>query len=189
MRIAIVADRIGPRPVGSRDAYPADPTLRILSLAAALARLGPEVTVFTGQDAAGPGPEADRRSQPDRSPTPDRSRTPGRSAKRSGVTTERLAAGPDFPDGLAARWRRAAPDVIHACSPASALAALPAARELGIPVVLSTGLVPPGPLPRHLRPTPLRPTPLRPTPFRQARRRSRRSAPRSTHCWSAPLPS
>jgi D-inositol-3-phosphate glycosyltransferase len=147
VRIAIVADRIGPRPVGSRDAYPADPTLRILSLAAALARLGPEVTVFTGQDAAEPGPEADRRSRPGRGPAPDRGRTPGQTAKRSGVTTERLAAGPDFTDGLAARWRRAAPDVIHACSPAGALAALPAARELGIPVVLSTGLVPPGPLP------------------------------------------
>ena len=48
---------------------------------------------------------------------------------------ELLARVPAFSDPLRARWRRERPDVVHAVSWTSGLAALMATRDLGIPVV------------------------------------------------------
>jgi glycosyltransferase involved in cell wall biosynthesis len=49
------------------------------------------------------------------------------------------AAVPGFAASLRAQWHRARPDVVHATGWAAGLAALAAARELGIPVVESFG--------------------------------------------------
>jgi hypothetical protein len=49
--------------------------------------------------------------------------------------TEPLARVPAFSDPLRARWRRERPDVVHAVSWTSGLAALMATRDPGIPVV------------------------------------------------------
>lgn len=48
---------------------------------------------------------------------------------------ELLARVPAFNDPVRARWRRERPDVVHAVSWTSGLAALMAIRDLGIPVV------------------------------------------------------
>jgi glycosyltransferase involved in cell wall biosynthesis len=55
-----------------------------------------------------------------------------------GAADER-AAVPRIAASLRARWNRARPDVVHATGWAAGLAALAAARELGIPVVESFG--------------------------------------------------
>jgi glycosyltransferase involved in cell wall biosynthesis len=55
-----------------------------------------------------------------------------------GATDER-AAVPRIAASLRARWNRSRPDVVHATGWAAGLAALAAARELGIPVVESFG--------------------------------------------------
>jgi len=59
---------------------------------------------------------------------------PGRRGRQAG-DTELLARVPAFSDPLRARWRRERPDVVHAVSWTSGLAALMATRDLGIPVV------------------------------------------------------
>ena len=55
-----------------------------------------------------------------------------------GAADERVAV-PRIAASLRARWNRARPDVVHATGWAAGLAALAAARELGIPVVESFG--------------------------------------------------
>ncbi len=141
MEIALIADHIGqpPRPAkaGRRrkpgpltDTYPHDEDAGVFSLAKALAGLQHLVTIYARNDAAG---------------------LPGSSAVYPGVTVEYLTAGPQqplagdqlvphvaaFADQLARRWRRGAPAVAHAHSWTSGMAALAAARDVGIPVVQS----------------------------------------------------
>ena len=141
MKIALVTGHLGGMSAAEADTYPvgpadpAGPALHVLPLARALAGLGQQVTVYSrrdpaeGADAPAPGP---------------------------GVAIELLPAGPagprerippDMPLGhiaalagqLADRWRREAPDVIHAHFWTSGLAALAAVRDLDIPVVQTFG--------------------------------------------------
>jgi D-inositol-3-phosphate glycosyltransferase len=75
---------------------------------------------------------------------------------------ELLARVPAFSDQLRARWRRERPDVVHAVSWTSGLAALMATRDLGIPVVQAFSS--PGVAERrdHASADPARPPPARP---------------------------
>jgi glycosyltransferase involved in cell wall biosynthesis len=127
MKIALVADHLGER---QADAYPGDPALRVLALTRALAGRGHAVTVYSRQVPGG---------------------VAGLAKAAPGVTVERLPAGPRqrltgddllphiaaFADGLAERWRHATPDVAHAQSWTSALAALAGARGLDVPVAVT----------------------------------------------------
>jgi D-inositol-3-phosphate glycosyltransferase len=132
MKIALIADRLCfPSPT---DAYPGAPERRVSSLASALAGRDHDVTVYSRRQSA------------------PRGRTPG----RPGVSIELVDAGPKrplpgdlllpyiavFADQLADRWRRGAPDVVHAQSWTSGVAAVAGARGLGIPMVVT--LLPPG---------------------------------------------
>ncbi len=134
MKIALIAERPGSssRP---RGAYPGDPAADVLSLGRALAARGQQVTVYSRTGSAA---------------------LPRRATLGRGLTVEYVAAGPRagfpddparrpddvvpphlpaFADQLAARWRGSAPDLVHAHFWTSGLAALAAARDLGIPVV------------------------------------------------------
>jgi glycosyltransferase involved in cell wall biosynthesis len=132
MKIALIAEHAGPpaRTGASAcpgDPYPGDPAAGVLSLARALAARQHQVSVYARQDGAA---------------------RPGRAALGRGVTVEYLPAGPParlpadlllphvpaFCRQLAERWRRSAPDVVHACDWTSGLAALGGVRDLGIPV-------------------------------------------------------
>jgi glycosyltransferase involved in cell wall biosynthesis len=135
MKIALIAGHLGSPSRPARDAYPGDPAADVLSLARALAAQGQQVTVYAPRDSAAP---------------------PRRGTLGRGVTVKYVAASPQarlpddaarlgddevppylpaFADQLAARWRRSAPDLVHAHSWTSGLAALAGARDLGIPVV------------------------------------------------------
>jgi glycosyltransferase involved in cell wall biosynthesis len=128
MKIALIADDLGERQAA--DVYPADPARRVLALARALAGRGHAVTVYSRQV---PGGGA------------------GLTAAAPSVAIERLPAGPRqrltgdevlphiaaFAGQLADRWRPGAPDVAHAHSWTSGLAALAGARGLGVPVAVS----------------------------------------------------
>jgi glycosyltransferase involved in cell wall biosynthesis len=128
MRIALVTGHVTPD-AGQQD-HAADPrgqALRVASLAATLAGLGHQVTVYARKD----------------SPARPRSESAG------GVRFEYLTAGPaapltqeqllpqlgKFSDELAKRWRDSPPDVVHAHYWTSGLAALAATRGTRIPVV------------------------------------------------------
>src|SRR5260370_1422739 len=138
MKIALVTDHVGPLSAADADAYPADPAVRVLPLAKALAGQGPQVTVYARQDSSARADTA--------APWID---APWLDTLCPGVTVSRVPAGPQerFPaemllphtaalaGQLADRWRREAPDVIHAQSWTSGLAALAGARGLDIPVV------------------------------------------------------
>lgn len=134
MRIALVADDRSPL---TQHCQHDDPgcgaqTARVGSLARALARLGHRVTIYARSDSRG---------------------LPGSAILAPGVTVEHLAAGPPTPlaDGklaahlaefsghLAQRWRRNRPDIAHAHSWTSGLAALAAARGIGVPVAQTFG--------------------------------------------------
>jgi glycosyltransferase involved in cell wall biosynthesis len=132
IKIALIADRLC---VSSpTDVYPGAPDRRVLSLASALAGRDPEVTVYSRRQSAAHGHPADL----------------------PGVSFELVDAGPRrpltadlllphiavFADQLAERWRRGAPDVVHAQSWTSGVAAAAGARGLGIPLVVT--LHPPG---------------------------------------------
>jgi glycosyltransferase involved in cell wall biosynthesis len=132
MRIALVAQDGSPLTPAHKDPYGAARTTAVTSLAHALARAGHRVTVYA---------RADSRD------------LPGSVILAKGVTVEHLTAGPatglsgaeaashlkDFAAKLAKRWQRSKPDIAHACSWSSGLAALSAARGLDIPVVQSFG--------------------------------------------------
>lgn len=127
MKIAMVAQHatllsrngVGPRPEDTG----------VHELSRVLARQGHRVTVYT------------QKHQPEE---PDR-------AEIDGVRIEQIPAGPvgkpgeadllahipAFSEPLRARWLRSRPDVVHAVNWTSGLAALAAARGLGIPVVQS----------------------------------------------------
>jgi glycosyltransferase involved in cell wall biosynthesis len=127
MKIAMITDR--PCVPAQDDAYPGDPACRVFSLADALAGRDHEVAVYSRRESA----------------------TRGRAAGGSGVTVELIQAGPSralsgekllphlalFADQLAERWRRAAPDVVHAQSWTSGVAAVAGTRGLGIPLVVT----------------------------------------------------
>lgn len=130
MRIAMVSEHASPlaasRGLGGVDAGGQNVAVRALALA--LAGRGHEVIVHT------------RRTDP---------ATPREVAMAPGVTVDHVDAGPArelpkddlvdhmdaFSAELAARWRADVPDVVHAHFWMSGLAALPAARALGVPVV------------------------------------------------------
>ena len=129
MKIALIAEHLGPVSRPGTDAYPGGQTAAgLLSLAKALAARDHQVTVYCRQDSAA---------------------LPGRVAVGHGVTVEYIPAGPQatlpadmllphipaFARHLAERWRRSAPDVAHAHCWTSGMAALGGARDLDIPVV------------------------------------------------------
>jgi glycosyltransferase involved in cell wall biosynthesis len=139
MKIALVADHLC---VPSRaDAYPGDPARRFLPLAKALAVRDHAVTIYSSQESADPADDEEARST-------GRGGGWGTGRSWAGVAIEHLQAGPQqrlagedllphiaaFADRLADRWRHSVPDVIHAHFWTSGLAALAAARGLGIPV-------------------------------------------------------
>lgn len=129
MRIALVAPGgIRPQQAPETDADPSDATTdRITSLARALAGLGHRVTIYARRDTRG---------------------LPTSSILCPGASVEYVTAGPpepldesdlnahlpDFAEYLTRRWRRNRPDVADAHFWTSGLAALAAARGLGIPV-------------------------------------------------------
>ncbi|GGL51065.1 glycosyltransferase [Planomonospora parontospora] len=127
MRIALVSEHANPlAAIGGVDA--GGQNVHVAALAAALAERGHEVVVHT------------RRDDPD---------APDTVALCPGVTVEHVPAGPAAPvpkdllppympafaAHLRRRWRRSRPDVVHAHFWMSGLAALEAARPLGVPVV------------------------------------------------------
>ena len=127
MRIAMVSEHASPLAVlGGVDA--GGQNVHVAALATALARRGDEVVVHT------------RRDDPD---------LPRRVALGPGVWVDHVDAGPacelpkdqllpymgDFGDRLREQWAADPPDIVHAHFWMSAIAALRAARELGIPVV------------------------------------------------------
>ncbi|MDP9861513.1 MULTISPECIES: glycosyltransferase [Streptosporangium] len=127
MRIALISEHASPlAAVGGVDA--GGQNVHVAALAAALAERGHEVTVHTRRTDAG---------QPDRVPA------------GPGLTVEHVPAGPPtalpkdellpymtaFGAHLARQWAGRPPDVVHAHFWMSGLAALTAARGLGVPVV------------------------------------------------------
>jgi D-inositol-3-phosphate glycosyltransferase len=126
MRIAMVSEHASPLAVlGGVDA--GGQNVHVAALAAALARDGDTVVVHTRRDHAG---------------------LPRRVRQARGVTVDHVAAGPPvalpkdellphmeaFAADLHAQWTRDRPDVVHSHFWMSGLAALWAARDLGIPV-------------------------------------------------------
>jgi D-inositol-3-phosphate glycosyltransferase len=130
MRIAMVSEHASPLAaaagLGGADAGGQNVAVRALALS--LAEAGHEIVVHT------------RRTDP---------RTPRRVVMAPGVTVDHVDAGParelpkdalvdlmdEFSAELAACWRAERPDVVHAHFWMSGMAALPAARALGVPVV------------------------------------------------------
>ena len=127
MRIDLVSEHASPlAAVGGVDA--GGQNIHVAALATELARRGADVVVHTRRDDPGLAP---------------------RVHLASGAAVHHVAAGPPrpipkdsllaymprFADELAAHWRRRRPDVVHAHFWMSGLAALRAARPLGIPVV------------------------------------------------------
>jgi glycosyltransferase involved in cell wall biosynthesis len=131
MRIALVAQHGSPlTPATSQDSLPL--AEGIPAHAQALAALGHRVTVYARRDSRG---------------------LPGSAILAPRVTVEHVPAGPPVPlageelaaqvagfgDHLAQRWRRNQPEVAHAYTWTSGLAALAATRGLDIPVVQTFG--------------------------------------------------
>src|SRR5437762_3082841 len=123
MRIALVASQ------SSSPGSGAGPSgQRVTPLAEALAQLGHQVTLYAPKDSP---------------------KLPRKASLASGVTVEHLPAGardrpsgdgaamdiPAFSDHLARRWRQDLPDIAHAHSWTTGLAALAGARGLNLPVV------------------------------------------------------
>jgi D-inositol-3-phosphate glycosyltransferase len=131
MRIVLITDKACP-PAFSPYSDLDEQAVSASALAAVLASLGNRVTLFTRNDSA-----AHR----------------GSAILAPGVKVEYLEAGPpeplseqetvqhlrEFGDQLTRRCGRASPDVVHATSWTSGLAALSAARDLGMPVVQAFG--------------------------------------------------
>src|SRR5215472_10147940 len=134
MRIALVADDCSSL---TQLCQHDDPRLgaqaaRVSSLAGELARLGHRITIYARRDSKG---------------------LPGSAILAPGITVEHVTAGPpapvpsdkpaahvaEFSRCLAERWRRNRPDIAHAHSWTSGLAALAGARDLGLPVAQTFG--------------------------------------------------
>ena len=127
MRIAMVSEHASPLAVlGGVDA--GGQNVHVAALATALARRGHEVVVHTRRDDIG---------------------TPRRVRLADGVLVDHVSAGPphplakddmlphmdDFAADLTRQWRRHPPDLVHGHFWMSGLAALTAARPLGLPIV------------------------------------------------------
>lgn len=131
MRIAIVAQQGSPL-TATADPHADARASAVTSLARALAQQGHRITVYARRDAHD---------------------LPDSAILARGVTVEHLDAGPqaqltgeqlvahvrEFSDLLAKRWAQKRPDIAHAHSWTSGLAALAAARETGVRVVQSFG--------------------------------------------------
>lgn len=131
MRIALVAQDGSPVS-HAVDGGGADQAARLASLAGALARQGNRVTIYARKDARS---------------------LPSTVIVAPSVTVEHITAGPSvhlpqeqvakhvpqFARGLAKRWQARPPDVVHAHYWAGGLAALAAARDIGLPVVQTFG--------------------------------------------------
>jgi glycosyltransferase involved in cell wall biosynthesis len=129
MRLAMVSEHASPLAVlGGVDA--GGQNVHVASLALAMARQGVETTVHTRRDEM---------------------TLPRRVPLGPGVTVDHVSAGPphqvpkdellpymtEFAEDLSRQWQASRPDVVHAHFWMSGLAALEAARPLGIPVVLT----------------------------------------------------
>lgn len=127
MRIALVSEHANPMAaLGGADA--GGQNVHVACLAAGMADLGHEVTVYTRRDSAD---------------------TAARTRMGRRVVVEQIDAGPAcavpkddllphmpvFARELAARWKTRRPDVVHAHFWMSGLASLEAAEPLGVPVV------------------------------------------------------
>jgi glycosyltransferase involved in cell wall biosynthesis len=126
MKIALVAQQA--TPVASAGASEVGEDVRLRELSRTLANKGHRVTVY---------------AQKHDSAAPDITELhPGVHVEYIGPAVKRdesdlLAQVPDFSRPLRDRWSRQRPDVVHALRWTSGLAALAAARDLGIPVVQS----------------------------------------------------
>jgi D-inositol-3-phosphate glycosyltransferase len=130
MRIALVTPHAAPM---GPDAVPGRRP-RVIALAQALAHLGHEVSVYARQDAVSLPPTL---------------------TVEPGVRIEHIPAGPkrrlatdelapyvrQFGDHLGARWREDPPEIVHAYSWPSGLAALAGTRGMDVPVVQTFGSV------------------------------------------------
>jgi glycosyltransferase involved in cell wall biosynthesis len=127
MRIAMVSEHASPlAALGGVDA--GGQNVHVHALAAALARRGDEVVVHTRRDDPGParrvsfapGAEVDHVGAGPACPLPK---------------DELLPYMSDFADELRAQWSEERPDIVHAHFWMSAVAALAAAGDVGVPVV------------------------------------------------------
>jgi glycosyltransferase involved in cell wall biosynthesis len=131
MKIALVARHAEPTTHGI-DPYSADQDAHVSGLGRALAAKGHEVVIYARKESAD---------------------QPGRQALAPRLSVEYLTAGPlapvpadqlaryvkDIASQLSDRWARNTPAVVHAFHWTSGLAALSAAREHPVPVVVSLG--------------------------------------------------
>ena len=124
MKIVIVAQHANP----PAPASPRPDDAGLSELTRILARQGHRVTVYAQKLSR------TRRIAPN-SAAACASCTSRSARSASGGEAELLAHVLAFSDPLRARWRRERPDVVHAVSWTSGLAALMATRDLGIPVV------------------------------------------------------
>ncbi len=114
------------------DTYCAEHAAHVLGLGWALAGQGHRVTIYAPKSSP---------PMPDSAALGSRltaQYVPARAAATVGADDAQTHLGA-FGAELAARWRRTAPDVVHAFGWTSGLAALLAAREVGLPVVQTFG--------------------------------------------------
>jgi glycosyltransferase involved in cell wall biosynthesis len=137
VKIAIVAQHATPLRPRSDGAGPRPDDAGLIDLTRVLAKQGHQVTVYC---------EKRHRDLPDRAELGDGARVEhiatgpaNRRAEnpRTPNDADLLDRVPEFTELLRARWRHDRPDVVHAVRWTSGLAALAAARDLGIPVVQS----------------------------------------------------
>jgi D-inositol-3-phosphate glycosyltransferase len=132
VKIAIVAQHTTPLHPCADGTGPRPDDAGLTDLTRVLARQGHQVTVYC---------EKRHASQPDRAELGDGAwveHIATNAAAADGTSDQDLLARvPAFSEPLRARWSRNRPDVVHAVRWTSGLAALIAARDLGIPVVQS----------------------------------------------------
>ena len=159
MKIAIVAQHANPLHPRA-DASPRSDDAGLSELTRILARQGYRVTVYSQKLSRtcriAPDSAAARSSCTSQSARP-----------ASGGDTELLAHVPAFSDPLRARWRRERPDVVHAVSWTSGLAALMATRDLGIRLCRHSARLASRKRRDHASADPARPPPARLQPSSQ----------------------
>ena len=131
MKVALVAPST-PWPQPSADSFTAEQATHVAELGRALAARGHRVVIYARKESA---------------------QTAARLQLGRGLSAELIPAGPPAPvtadertryirdigEFLTSRWRRGAPDVVHAHQWTSGLAAMMAAREVDVPVVQTFG--------------------------------------------------